>query len=322
MSQFGEVSCLEMVPGDVLTIAVVFFDVRAAQSALNTLGPECCWPAPQRSSRSVRMPGSMNLDLTDVAGVLGVSSDPIEPDTFAVEFFDERDANRFNDSLVKTMNSIDSSGHSSPTTIATTSTNTAHSVDFRPKPVPVYVVPTDLVAKSSIAAQDSSTDTSVLVTGLPNPLLSNPCIEAMLQQAGLGETISNYEVNKGDPCGELLLHFSNNVLATHCVRHFEGCQWDTSGTTVTAKIVSNVKVDAARDCKFIATPPGLTAVAVVAPPRKLGGIAIPAQCEVKTSRTNSTATESTEAGPSEPEEDDVAEDFGPSVSLKMPEARV
>jgi len=180
--------------------------------------------------------------LRDVAGIAGVMSHPSDPDAFVVEFFDLRDANRFVESFLQTVSPIGCSESSTIITMATTSTDAMQLSEPTPAFAPAFVVPTDFVAKSNKGASVSSAkeNVSVLVMGMPNQMLSKPLIEAMLQQAGLEETISKYEMSKGDPCGELLLHFSNHLLAAQCVRHFEGCQWDTSGTAVTTRILTSV----------------------------------------------------------------------------------
>eukprot|EP00927_Polykrikos_kofoidii_P029363 TRINITY_DN2539_c0_g1_i1.p1 TRINITY_DN2539_c0_g1~~TRINITY_DN2539_c0_g1_i1.p1 ORF type:complete len:592 (-),score=156.46 TRINITY_DN2539_c0_g1_i1:705-2480(-) len=68
LSEHGEVSCLEMIPGDQLTIAAVFFDVRAADRALAEFGTTtCCWRGPERRSRVVRIPGGSDVAARVVA---------------------------------------------------------------------------------------------------------------------------------------------------------------------------------------------------------------------------------------------------------------
>jgi len=76
----------------------------------------------------------------------------------------------------------------------------------------------------------------VSIEGLPNALLSEPMMLATLQQAGL-DTVA-FSACEGDPCGEAHVAFSSVFVAMQCVCHFQGCQWDASGTEVTAKIVS------------------------------------------------------------------------------------
>jgi len=61
-------------------------------------------------------------------------------------------------------------------------------------------------------------------------------MEAVLQQAGLGTFVS-FRTHTGKPCGGAVLDFASFYAAEHCVRHFDGCQWDGSGTSVSAKIL-------------------------------------------------------------------------------------
>eukprot|EP00419_Tripos_fusus_P037652 CAMPEP_0172778894 /NCGR_PEP_ID=MMETSP1074-20121228/202145_1 /TAXON_ID=2916 /ORGANISM="Ceratium fusus, Strain PA161109" /LENGTH=445 /DNA_ID=CAMNT_0013615847 /DNA_START=102 /DNA_END=1440 /DNA_ORIENTATION=- len=72
--------------------------------------------------------------------------------------------------------------------------------------------------------------------GLPNTILSEPMVLTMLQQAGLLGEVITFSTREGDPCGEAHISFSSVDVALRCVYHFEGCQWDASGTEVTAKM--------------------------------------------------------------------------------------
>jgi hypothetical protein len=76
----------------------------------------------------------------------------------------------------------------------------------------------------------------VSIEGLPNAILSEPMVLAMLQQAGLLGEIITFSTCEGDPCGEAHVSFSSVDAALRCVYHFEGCQWDASGIEVCAKM--------------------------------------------------------------------------------------
>jgi hypothetical protein len=78
----------------------------------------------------------------------------------------------------------------------------------------------------------------VSIEGLPSAILSEPMVLAMLQQAGLLEEVVTFSTCEGDPCGEAHVSFSSVDSALRCVYHFEGCQWDASGTEVTAKMTA------------------------------------------------------------------------------------
>jgi len=76
----------------------------------------------------------------------------------------------------------------------------------------------------------------VSIEGLPNAILSEPMVLAMLQQAGLLEEVIRFSTCEGDPCGEVQVSFSSVDAALRCVYHFKGCQWNASGTEVTTKM--------------------------------------------------------------------------------------
>jgi len=76
----------------------------------------------------------------------------------------------------------------------------------------------------------------VSIEGLPNAILNEPMVLAMLQQAGLIGDVITFSMCEGDPCGEAHVSFSSVHAALRCVYHFEGCQWDASGSEVTAKM--------------------------------------------------------------------------------------
>jgi len=76
----------------------------------------------------------------------------------------------------------------------------------------------------------------VSIEGLPNAILSEPMMLAMLQQAGLLEEVITFSTCEGDPCGEAHVSFSSVDAALRCVYHFESCQWDASGKEVIAKM--------------------------------------------------------------------------------------
>jgi len=78
----------------------------------------------------------------------------------------------------------------------------------------------------------------VSIEGLPNAILSEPMFLAMLQQAGFLKEVITFSTREGDPCGEAHVSFWSVDAALRCVYHFEGCQWDASGTEVTAKMIS------------------------------------------------------------------------------------
>merc|ERR550534_327180 len=108
------------------------------------------------------------------------------------------------------------------------------------RPVPAFVLPTETVALSAAAEEDTSLSL-VYVSGLPNRVTTEPFAEALLQQAGLVgcNAPTCFEAWQGKPCGEAMICFEGRAaLAEQCARHFNGCHpWDNSGTPVAARLL-------------------------------------------------------------------------------------
>jgi hypothetical protein len=83
-----------------------------------------------------------------------------------------------------------------------------------------------------------TTEFEVEISGLPNKILSQTMMEAVLQQAGLDESILDIKLQVGKPCGKALVTYTSLQVVERCIRHFYGCQWDASGTPVHAEVVS------------------------------------------------------------------------------------
>jgi hypothetical protein len=79
---------------------------------------------------------------------------------------------------------------------------------------------------------------SVLVHFLPNTLCNTDCLEVVLEQAGLGGSISSLEAWPGLDGGEAVIRLTDLDSANKCVRHFHGCRWDCTGkgSAVTAEL--------------------------------------------------------------------------------------
>jgi len=72
---------------------------------------------------------------------------------------------------------------------------------------------------------------------VPNPLLSNPCMEAVLQQAGLLDSTIHFGTEPGQgehQSGDAVVTFLSFPMAQHCIAHFLGRQWNTGGSEVNA----------------------------------------------------------------------------------------
>jgi len=51
----------------------------------------------------------------------------------------------------------------------------------------------------------------------------------------LEEAVLGFRTRVGAPCGEVLVNFVSPAAAEKCMSHFNGCQWDASGTKVTVR---------------------------------------------------------------------------------------
>eukprot|EP00411_Alexandrium_monilatum_P123909 CAMPEP_0175634222 /NCGR_PEP_ID=MMETSP0097-20121207/1058_1 /TAXON_ID=311494 /ORGANISM="Alexandrium monilatum, Strain CCMP3105" /LENGTH=414 /DNA_ID=CAMNT_0016939809 /DNA_START=5 /DNA_END=1250 /DNA_ORIENTATION=+ len=91
-------------------------------------------------------------------------------------------------------------------------------------------------SKDAGAKEERLAACRVAVGGLPNGILSEPMMLAMLQQAGLEGDVVNFSTEEGQPCGEARIAFLSFQAALRCVRHVEGCHWDPSGAEVTASV--------------------------------------------------------------------------------------
>lgn len=91
-------------------------------------------------------------------------------------------------------------------------------------------------AEDDAACELAAPTFQVALRGLPNKILSEPMMEAVLQQAGL-EGVLLFSTEAGKPCGEALVSFTSREAAEKCAAHFHGCQWDPSGREVTAEVI-------------------------------------------------------------------------------------
>jgi len=256
--QFGDVSSLELLPGDLLMASVVFFDVRAASKALQSLGLAVAQPAPQTGNRIAMLSGNTQMKTDAIDGVSNVFYDPCcGGGTFAVEFYDVRDAMRAQE--------VEMELESGPAEGVERSLKSGGTPPSSPSlgpadcpPVPVYVIPSTaaLPRSAAAAAADGAGAVQALataqntgvqelqpahftvrITGIPHPLLSNPCMEAVLQQAGLLDSTIHFKTELGEGekhSGDALVTFLSYAMAQQCISHFLGRQWNTTGGEVSA----------------------------------------------------------------------------------------
>jgi hypothetical protein len=76
------------------------------------------------------------------------------------------------------------------------------------------------------------------ISGLPNKLLTEVMLEAVLEQAGVDDDVISIVPRTGKPSGHALVTLSSFEMVERCVRHFNGRQWDPSGAMVRVEIKS------------------------------------------------------------------------------------
>jgi len=78
---------------------------------------------------------------------------------------------------------------------------------------------------------------AVKLFGLPPALCRQVTLDAMLEQAGLTNSIMGCVLGQEQDVGKALIYLADHNAAQICVDHFSGCCWDRSGKAVTAQVV-------------------------------------------------------------------------------------
>jgi hypothetical protein len=76
----------------------------------------------------------------------------------------------------------------------------------------------------------------VQISGMPNKLLTETMMEAILQQACCDSNVIDLTLRTGKPTGTAVVTFSSYEIVERCLTHFQGRQWDPSGTRVGVNI--------------------------------------------------------------------------------------
>lgn len=74
---------------------------------------------------------------------------------------------------------------------------------------------------------------NVVICGLPKGVLSEPMMEAVLEQAGLAKAVLGFHAIHGKRCGEVSVQLTGFAAVERCVLHFHGRQWGESAALVT-----------------------------------------------------------------------------------------
>lgn len=89
--------------------------------------------------------------------------------------------------------------------------------------------------KSSAIAADLMPAHRLQISGLPNAILSNLMLEAVLQQAQLSNYVVSFTTKPGKVSGEAIVTLVSEEAAEWCAQHFQGCRWCSSGTAVSIR---------------------------------------------------------------------------------------
>lgn len=83
----------------------------------------------------------------------------------------------------------------------------------------------------------------VLVSGLPNKLLSDMMLDALFEQSGISEQVRGFKASRGKNSdeGQVLISLDTASTALWCACHFQGRNWGTAA--VTAEVVSMPQLD-------------------------------------------------------------------------------
>jgi hypothetical protein len=93
---------------------------------------------------------------------------------------------------------------------------------------------------SADASQASEEMHQVQLTGLPNQILSDMMMEAVLQQAQLNGCYTSFTTTPGPgkSCGEVVINMVSAEAAEWCAQHFHGRSWSADGTVVSACLLN------------------------------------------------------------------------------------
>jgi len=251
--RFGEVAAVELLSEEPPKVAVVFYDVRAAGQAVQALGLEYCNPGPQQGARTVRLAGDAKFDPEDFTGISGVQADVDEDGTYVLEFFDVRDAARYESGQVSRISAACCGNAAAEHAVVPPPGLDADTDILLPpglgpsetigclEPPPWLSAPPGLDDDAEVTEGTKSEPVCcVTITGLPNKLLNEIMMEAIIQQAGFDREVKGFSLKSGKPCGKVTISFSCEMMAERCASHFTGCQWDSSGTEVTTEIVGMI----------------------------------------------------------------------------------
>eukprot|EP00929_Paragymnodinium_shiwhaense_P009527 TRINITY_DN113732_c0_g1_i1.p1 TRINITY_DN113732_c0_g1~~TRINITY_DN113732_c0_g1_i1.p1 ORF type:complete len:412 (+),score=83.92 TRINITY_DN113732_c0_g1_i1:118-1236(+) len=254
---FGEIASIEPLREVACVFAVTYFDVRAAVACLDALAPTNCWPSADSGARTARLPGSVTLEQHILPKIANIKMAQ-DKASYVVEFFDSRDAARYKKTVAEVQKAKEKEEKPQKTKAAQSfsqasfgSTPAPSSTTSGSSAAPSAASTTTSSASSSTKAasgnkSDSSKDVRAqnydcIIKGLPNRVLSDAMMEAMLEQAGVDNCVVKFATQHGTPNGTAVITLSQRNSAERCARHFEGCKWGAAAGPVVARIVISGK---------------------------------------------------------------------------------
>mmetsp|Transcript_37800 Transcript_37800/g.88754 ORF Transcript_37800/g.88754 Transcript_37800/m.88754 type:complete len:386 (-) Transcript_37800:314-1471(-) len=248
MRNFGEVgSCKVWEDADGL-VQVAYYDVRAAERALEELGETRCWRAQPCGNRIVRLPGTAGLDRAVVSQIRDMFVDETDDNYYILEFFDVRDAAEHRQLIApETTEKLrdewhphrQAEAHHAPQMppqmrgmqMPEMPNAAANWWQQWPEDRAIMSIAEEGVAQMGMIMPGTFL---ILLQGVPRELLNDSCVEAILEQAGLSEDVAKFTVH--DEKVSLRGHCMLNVLSEsgvyRCLNHFAGCCWGCRATLV------------------------------------------------------------------------------------------
>lgn len=115
--------------------------------------------------------------------------------------------------------------------------------DTSPPPSPMFAKSSAGALESNLESVTYTTQVSgeihqVQLTGLPNEILNDQMLRAVLQQAQLNGCYSSFTTSHGKSCGEALIELVSQPAAEWCVQHFHGRRWAANDTLVSAYLLT------------------------------------------------------------------------------------
>jgi hypothetical protein len=210
---------------------------------------------------SVRLPESLQLDAEDFCRISAVHPDSFDGGSYIIDFFDQRDALRYlqraEEMFAGAMadQAYDSAAYASmmpedmlfPPGLEQASEEMPLPPGLDHIPTPFKNEMSALKTKKKKAPQAKGQ--VVHIQGLPENLLKEVMISAMMDQAKLDEKVVSIDVHSYKKQGAARITFVSEIAADECVRHCNGQKWNPMGPPVTAFIVSTDVADSSRSAR-------------------------------------------------------------------------